>query len=138
VVLCGDVDDAHSSTQTEMDRRGTANLFRKDGAHWTIVYEGVVLRLPNTAGMCLLAHLLSHPREQFPATLLAGAPDDVPAGSATSDWARTVVATRIEAAVTRIRAHHPSLGRHLGARIKTGDFCTYIPDAYSAGSWTLR
>jgi hypothetical protein len=38
---------------------------------------------------------------------------------------RARVTIAIKAALLRIRKHHPALGRHLSAMIRTGSFCSY-------------
>ncbi len=45
-----------------------------------------------------------------------------------AERARAAVTMRIKKAIKRIAAHHPSLGRHLSNSIKTGIFCTYLPE----------
>ena len=35
----------------------------------------------------------------------------------------------LKAALNRISDHHAGLGRHLTTSIKTGTFCSYVPDA---------
>ncbi|MGW1891162.1 hypothetical protein ACWCP6_13030 [Streptomyces sp. NPDC002004] len=47
-------------------------------------------------------------------------------GSA-ADRVRTAVAARILAAIDRIAAVHPELGRHLAATVRTGTTCVYEP-----------
>ena len=42
--------------------------------------------------------------------------------------ARLAVRARIRAAISRIAAEHPSLGRHLEISIRTGAFCSYRPE----------
>ncbi|MFD0531077.1 hypothetical protein ACFQ1I_37955 [Kitasatospora arboriphila] len=55
-------------------------------------------------------------------------------GSA-AERARTAVTARIRAAVSRIGAVHPELGRHLQAAVRTGTFCEYRPE--QAPPWRL-
>jgi TolB-like protein len=42
--------------------------------------------------------------------------------------ARTAVTWRIRHALRRIEAVHPSMGRHLARRVKTGTFCQFVAD----------
>jgi hypothetical protein len=41
---------------------------------------------------------------------------------------RKAVGNRIRAAIARLRALHPVLGRHLANAVRLGAFCTYRPD----------
>ena len=45
-----------------------------------------------------------------------------------AERARKAVANRIRDAMSRIEAHHPTLGRHLRTSIRTGTFCSYEPE----------
>ena len=45
-----------------------------------------------------------------------------------AERARSAVTQRIRATIRRIDAVHPRLGRHLRASIRTGTFCSYIPE----------
>jgi hypothetical protein len=47
-----------------------ANVFRRDHDIWTLVFDGVEARLPNTKGLCDLHTLLANPRIEVPATSL--------------------------------------------------------------------
>ena len=58
------------------------------------------------------------------------------AGSA-AERARASVTQAVRAALRRIREHHPALGAHLDRTIRTGAYCTYLPDPRSAPSWML-
>ena len=51
--------------------------------------------------------------------------------------ARSAVGKRIRVEIKRIRAAHPSLGRHLVATITTGYFCAYQPERDVAVNWEL-
>ena len=48
-------------------------------------------------------------------------------GSA-AERARSTVTWRIRNAIRKIAAVHPSLGRHLDNSIRTGTYCTYVPE----------
>jgi eukaryotic-like serine/threonine-protein kinase len=56
---------------------------------------------------------------------------------AASERARLAVTKGIKGAIRRIQEHHPSLGRHLAAHVKTGYFCIYNPDIDHPVSWTF-
>ncbi len=45
-----------------------------------------------------------------------------------SERARTTVTRRIRDAIGRIAEVHPSLGRHLQNSVRTGTFCSYVPE----------
>jgi TolB-like protein len=49
--------------------------------------------------------------------------------SSHAERARVTVTQRVKGVVAKIRDAHPSLGRHLGASVKTGYFCSYDPQA---------
>ena len=61
---------------------------------------------------------------------------DRKAGSV-SERARVNVTKAIRAAVKRIEAADPALGRHLEAALRTGTSCAYLPDPDSAPTWRL-
>ena len=54
------------------------------------------------------------------------------AGSA-SERARASVTRAIRQAMTRIRQHHPPLGKHLDHAIRTGTYCAYQPSVPTTG-----
>jgi hypothetical protein len=47
----------------------------------------------------------------------------------TAERSRSAVTHRVKAAIRRIHAAHPSLGRHLERAVITGSYCRYEPDA---------
>jgi hypothetical protein len=49
------------------------NLFRQEGAYWTVCYEGSVVRLKDAKGLRHLARLLAHPGREFHAADLGTA-----------------------------------------------------------------
>lgn len=49
--------------------------------------------------------------------------------------ARVNVTRSIARAVEKIAENHPGLAQHLGRCLRTGTFCTYVPDAAAAGGW---
>jgi hypothetical protein len=48
--------------------------------------------------------------------------------NSSAERARAAVTMRIKKAVKRIGSHHPLLGKHLTNSIKTGVFCSYMPE----------
>ena len=45
-----------------------------------------------------------------------------------AEKARTTVTSRIRDAIGRVESVHPDLGRHLRASVRTGTFCSYVPE----------
>lgn len=58
------------------------------------------------------------------------------AAATNAERARVNVTRAIKAALVRIAEHSPSLGRHLGATVRTGTFCMYQPDPRVPVSWS--
>jgi len=58
------------------------------------------------------------------------------AGSA-SERARSAVTRAIRQALPRVREHNSSLGEHLDRTIRTGTYCTYMPDPRVPVVWKL-
>jgi hypothetical protein len=54
-----------------------------------------------------------------------------------SERARVSVTRAIRAAIARIRAHSDALGEHLERTIRTGTFCSYMPDPHAPIDWQL-
>jgi hypothetical protein len=54
-----------------------------------------------------------------------------------SERARVSVTRAIRAALARIREHSPTLGEHLERTIRTGTFCSYVPDPRAPIDWRL-
>jgi tetratricopeptide (TPR) repeat protein len=61
---------------------------------------------------------------------------DRKAGSA-AERARVSVTRAIRTALARIADQHPALGKHLGATIRTGTYCSYTPDPRLPSRWQL-
>ena len=130
------------------DTPPTHGLFRREGEYWTLDYGGTTCRLHDTTGMRHLAHLLARPGQKVAATALVQAarrrwqkrprgevqPDRI---AAATQRARVRVTRAVRAAMARIEEHHPSLGEHLAATIKTGAYCVYAPDLRIAPAWTV-
>ncbi len=43
----------------------------------------------------------------------------------------------IKAALATIDTHHPALGQHLRATVRTGTYCAYTPDPRIPVDWQL-
>ena len=54
-----------------------------------------------------------------------------------AERARVNVTKAIKAAMTKIGEHSPALGRHLVSTIRTGTFCSYVPDPRIPTAWQL-
>lgn len=54
-----------------------------------------------------------------------------------ADLLRLRVTKAIKAAVRKISTQHPALGHHLDSTIRTGSFCTYVPDPTKPIRWRL-
>ncbi len=74
-------------------RPSTAEL-RADRYGWTLVFEGVEARVPDSKGMVYLAHLLAAPAEHVSAVDLAGVPSGGDAGERLDTRARVAVQER--------------------------------------------
>jgi tetratricopeptide (TPR) repeat protein len=57
--------------------------------------------------------------------------------AAQAERARINVVRTIGAALRRVRTDHPALGRHLGASVKTGLFCSYLADPAAPVVWRV-
>jgi hypothetical protein len=57
------------------------------------------------------------------------------AGSS-SERARAAVTRALRQSMVRIGEHHPELGEHLDRTIRTGTYCSYLPDSRAPG-WQL-
>jgi hypothetical protein len=109
-------------------------VFRKEGEYWTIAFAGMLVRLRDAKGMGCLAHLLSHPSERFPAAALL---TEAVSRKLNGEQARMTVTKRIKHVVNKIGEHHPSLGHHLMTCVKTGRFCSYMPDPIHPVLWVV-
>ena len=54
-----------------------------------------------------------------------------------AERARVNVTKAIRSAISRIGKHSPTLERHLEATIRTGTFCSYVPDPRVPANWQL-
>lgn len=114
------------------------NVFRREGDYWTIVFDGTTVRLRDSRGLRYVVALLQRPGEPVHALDVLAAADDAshpkrPARSA--EQARLTVTKGIKAALVRIAAHHPALGRHLEATVHRGYLCRYLPDPRYPTTW---
>jgi hypothetical protein len=117
-----------------------AGCFLLEGEYWTIEFEGAVVRLEDCIGLRCIAHLLRHQSVLLHARDLARVGRQAPGRATRSsddERARLAVTQRIKAALKRIAAVHPALGRHLKRSIKTGIFCAYVPNPEQPISWLL-
>ena len=55
----------------------------------------------------------------------------------TAERARTSVTRSIRYSLARLDEHHPSLAAHLGQGVRTGTYCSYVPDPLAPISWEL-
>lgn len=58
------------------------------------------------------------------------------AGS-TSERARASVTRSLRYAVSRIAEHHPAMADHLERTVRTGTYCSYVPDLRLPASWEI-
>jgi hypothetical protein len=54
-----------------------------------------------------------------------------------AERARVNITRAIASTLHKITEHHAELGRHLAATIKTGTFCSYVPDPRVPMEWLL-
>lgn len=117
-----------------------AGCFLLEGEYWTIEFEGATVRLKDCIGLRCIAHLLRHQNVRLHARDLARVGRHAlrgPTRSSADERARLAVTQRVKAALKRIAAVHPALGRHLKRSIKTGTFCAYVPNPEQPISWLL-
>lgn len=124
---------------------GACNVFRLEGEYWTIVYDGVVCRLRDTAGLHYIASLLGRPSDKVAAVELAHAAC-TPSGRTAqrriatthqTELARVKTTRAIRTAMQHIGMHNAPLIEHLRATIRTGLFCSYAPDPRLRVEWEL-
>lgn len=127
-----------------------ADVFRREGEYWTIVYDGEVCRLRDTKGMGYLAALLEVPGQRVSAATLhlgADQPDHCATSNgrshrrrrpATEELARLAVTKAIKSALHRIEVVHPGLGHHLRTGIRSGYACVYLPDPRAPNRWEVH
>lgn len=110
------------------------SLFRREGAAWTIAFDGQVCQVPDARGLHYLARLLRQPGVGVPSDELVAEfgvrrRDPVRPGAGDQrERARLLVTKNIRAALRKIAEVHPSLARHLEATVRRGYVCRYVPD----------
>ena len=55
-----------------------------------------------------------------------------------AERARVAVRRAVKSALDRIVEAHPALGAHLTATVRTGTYCSYVPDPASPVQWSFR
>jgi hypothetical protein len=106
-----------------------ANVFRREGHFWTLVYGGKTVRVKDAKGLRDIARLLArHDEAVHVADLVVIVGDHAPPVGDDLQRARVAVAMRIRNALKRIQDEHPALGRHLSRSINTGIQCCYVPE----------
>lgn len=141
----GDIEPASvSAADPRGDQAASAsgNVFRRDGRHWEISFEGRSVRLRNIKGLGYVAELLRNPGERVHVAMLfrggeVGFASALPAlGQAAGseviepenrERMRKAVTNRMRDAIARIRREHDALGNHLAKGIRMGSFCSYAP-----------
>lgn len=119
--------------------------FRREGEYWTIHYAGSTVRLRDSRGLRHLAGLLRHSGCAVPATQLAGGGNESPVSPESPavvprrdvERARVNVTRAIKQALRKIGDHHAELGAHFRTTIRTGNSCSYLPDAGVPILWEL-
>ena len=132
----------HSGRAPQDPAEGSGNglsaapqVFRHEGDYWTISYAGTTVRLRDAVGVRYLARLLARPNEFVPVEELLAAVRGTTAADADAEAARSTVTKRIRDALRRVAEHHPLLGYHLRAGIRTGARCVYVSDPAEAWTW---
>lgn len=139
---------AEKRNQLQSDSPAQRQEFRLEGEFWTIRFDGYTCRLRDSRGLRHLCELLRRPGLLIPAESLSDAAQHGrPIGAAqtpaeagvlrrrSSENARVRVTRAIASALRRIDLHHPSLGVHLRAAIRTGQRCAYVPYPAPPGQW---
>lgn len=127
---------------TASARAGSSDVgaaFVRQGEYWTLAYAGQMVLLRDSKGLHYLATLLQRAGEKVSVAVLVSdtRENNGSADSAALERARSAVTKRIRDALQKIEKNHPSLGRHLSARVKTGYACMYAPDPDQPVAWQL-
>lgn len=132
----GRIKEGTSSDRARLDAdtAQTAQVFRREGDYWTIIYAGTTVRLRDVIGLHYLAHLLAHPNQRLAVEELLTAVKGI--NCSDTERARSAVSKRIRDALRRVQERHPRLGYHLRAGIKTGAHCVYVPHPERPLAWT--
>ena len=80
-----------------------ANMFRREGALWTIAYERHAVQMPELKGFRDIAHLLGHPGEEFHCMTLSGR-DNSGGATAASDVLDERARRAYQARISELRA----------------------------------
>lgn len=145
-MIIGQSDTGTSLSPASLSPQVGANVFRREGEYWTVVYLGQVCRLRDTRGLRLLQYLLSHPGSRVQSLALLDVAIPGRSGRPSSDGVNAkqrneqarVNATRaIRGAIQRLGLHHPALGDHLAATVRTGSSCVYQPDPRVPIVWEM-
>ena len=132
--------DRKTKSEVTKDRQ----MIRREGEYWTIEFGGTVCRLRDGRGLHHLAYLLCHPGEEISALVLergGSFPREANTGVRVAphdarERARVNVTRAIATVLRRFAVHHPALAEHLAATIRTGTFCSYMPDPRLPLRWT--
>lgn len=139
-----ETNQAHQSMTGGTGTFRGGQLFRREGDFWVIHYDGMICRLRDSRGLRHLHLLLTNPHEQIAALSiewLGGEHDDLAGRGPVAlhdarERARVNVTRAIAVALKHIDSHHPTLGKHLAATVRTGTFCTYTPNPRIPICWT--
>lgn len=135
------------SEDGSIQARSTPCVFRREGEYWTLIYAGQMCRLRDTLGLRLLGCLLTRAGERLSAVGLlatvakahdfadASPPDGPITDSRGAERARVNATRVVRSALQRITDHHPPLGAHLTATVRTGMYCGYHPDPRVPIKW---
>jgi len=114
-----------------------SDVFRLEGEYWTIAYGSMVCRLRDAKGLHYLAHLLCRPGQHVHCNDLVSVVSRRQGTACSTERARLAVTKRIKAALKKIDQHHPALGHHLLASIRTGYRCAYLPGPHDSITWSV-
>jgi hypothetical protein len=117
-----------------VERPRERGVFRRDGGYWTIEFAGTRAMVRDARGFAYLEVLLRRPGERVPVAELAAGELRARA-EPSAERARQAVTKAIKAALARIEAAHPELGRHLNVTVRRGYFCSYTPDPRHPIEW---
>jgi hypothetical protein len=130
-------------TEQEPMPRVEQHVFRRDGDHWTIGFDGRTVQFRDSNGLHYLALLLRRPGKAIHAVDLRavaarvrprGRRRRVPLDSV--EQARVAITKSIKRVIEMIAARHPTLAAHLEATVRRGYLCRYVPDPRHPIAWT--
>ena len=113
--------------------------FVRQGEYWTVAFAGEMVLLRDSKGLHYLAELLRRAGHKVSVAVLANDASNLTqiTDGPGLERARSAVTKRIRDALQKIEKNHPALGKHLGARVKTGYECMYMPDPDQPIAWQL-